>query len=119
MSPAKPCLLEVVQHDSVADQMAIGRHQHPLVQQRKSASAQQHGVGVDEAFRVGEWARSHHRSIQTAEGAARRDEVSLVLVHLRQHVGDVIRPVPVVGIEEGNGIDPQADGVVTADQARR
>ena len=71
MPALQASILEVVKHDPVADQMAIGGHQHPLVQQGKGAPAQQHGVGVDEAFRVRDWAGSHHRSVQAAEGAAR------------------------------------------------
>ena len=111
-------LLDVVEHHPIPDQMAVVRHQHPLVQQRKRSPPKQHGVGVDEPLRVGERAGAHHRAIQAAEGAAARDEIRLLLIHHLQQMGDVIRAVPVVGIEESHRLHPQANGVVTTDQPR-
>ena len=78
---------------------------------------EQHRVRVDEVIRIGERAAAHHGSIEAAEGATGGDEVGLVLVHCRQQAGDVVGSVPVIGIEKGHGIHPQADGVVAADQA--
>ena len=106
-----------MQHDAIADQMAIGRHQHPLMQHLEGATTKHHGVGVDKVFWISEWAGAHHRAVQATERAAGGDEVGLVMVHFLQKICDVVWPVPVVCIEKGHGVHAQADGVVATDQA--
>ena len=57
------CLLEVMKHDPIADQVSVRGHQHPLLQQGESTTPEQHGVGVDEPLGISEWTRPHHRAV--------------------------------------------------------
>ena len=70
MFAANPCVLEVMQHDPIADQVSVRGHQHPLVQYGESTTPEEHRVGVDEPLRIGERTRSHYGAVQAAERAA-------------------------------------------------
>ena len=59
-----------MQHDSIANQVAVGGHQHPLVQLWEGTTPEQHRVGVDEPLRIGERTRPHYGAVQAAERAA-------------------------------------------------
>ena len=109
--------LDVVQHNSVTDQVSVVRHQHPLVQERKGISAQHHGVCVDKSFRIGDRADTHFRAIQTAQGSVGGHNRGVVFLHRRQRIADVIPCIPIVCIQESDGFHSEADGVVTADEA--
>ena len=117
MSFVDAMFFDLTKHNSISDQVSVRRHQYPLVKYWECTTPEQHCVGVDEPLRIGERTGPHHCPVQAAEGAAGGDKVGLVLVHLCQHFGDVVGPVPVVGVQKGDGIDAEADGVVATDQA--
>ena len=95
MLALKTGIFEVMQHDSITDQVAVGRHQNPSVQKCKGFAPKQHCVGVDEPLRIGQRTGPHYCAVQAAKGAAVGDKVGLMLVHLCQQAGDVVGPVPV------------------------
>ncbi len=102
MNDADSRCSNVVPENPIANDMPIGRHQHPVVKKMKSTTTKEHAIRINKPVRICLLTDGHFASVKPAKHATAGNNISAMLFLKSHYSQDVISVIPVVSIQESH-----------------